>query len=95
MSFDEVFDLTAGLYFNFYNNTTCYKKGGNVERNRLRQLVKLLNPFRSPEPLSILNPSKFVPKNGFPAVKGLSYYCVVRRLLYLYVRSRAQPDTYS
>ena len=21
MSFDEIFDLTAGVYFNFYNNT--------------------------------------------------------------------------
>ena len=31
-----------------------------------------LNPFRAPGPLSILNPSNFVPKNGFPVVKGLS-----------------------
>ena len=30
----------------------------------------LLNPFRAPEPLPILNPSNFVPKNGFPVVKG-------------------------
>ena len=30
-----------------------------------------LNPFRAPEPLSTLNPSNFVPKNGFPVVKGL------------------------
>ena len=32
-----------------------------------------LNPFRDPEPLPILNPSDFVPKNGFgfPVVKGL------------------------
>ena len=29
------------------------------------------NPFRAPEPLPILNPSNFVPKNGFPVVKGL------------------------
>ena len=27
--------------------------------------------FRAPEPLPILNPSNFVPKNGFPVVKGL------------------------
>ena len=31
-----------------------------------------LNPFRAPEPLPILDPSNFVPKNGFPVVKGLS-----------------------
>ena len=30
-----------------------------------------VNPFRAPEPLPILNPSNFVPKNGFPVVKGL------------------------
>ena len=30
-----------------------------------------LNPFRAPEPLPILNPSNFVPKNGSPFVKGL------------------------
>ena len=29
------------------------------------------NPFRAPEHLSLLYPSNFVPKNGFPAVKGL------------------------
>ena len=29
-----------------------------------------INPFRAPESLSILNPSNFVPKNGFPVVKG-------------------------
>ena len=32
-----------------------------------------LDPFRAPEPLRILNPSNFVPKNGFPAVKGLRH----------------------
>ena len=30
-----------------------------------------LNSFRAPEPLPILNPSNFVPQNGFPVVKGL------------------------
>ena len=33
----------------------------------------MLNPFRAPEPLPILNPSNFVPKNGLPVVKG-EYY---------------------
>ena len=33
-------------------------------------LAGLLNPFGAPEPLPILNPSDFVPKNGFPVVKG-------------------------
>ena len=28
-----------------------------------------VHPFRAPEPLPILNPSNFVPKNGFPGVK--------------------------
>ena len=23
MSFNKIFDLTAGVYFNFYNNTSC------------------------------------------------------------------------
>ena len=31
-----------------------------------------LDPFRAPEPLPIPNPSSFVPKNGFPVVKGLT-----------------------
>ena len=35
-------------------------------------MTELLNPFRAPEPLSILNPSNFVPKKGFPVVKGLN-----------------------
>ena len=30
-----------------------------------------VDPFRAPEPLPLLNPSNFVPKNGFPVVKGL------------------------
>ena len=43
--------------------------------------LQFLNPFRAPEPLPTLNPSKFVPtlnpskfvpKNGFPVVKGLT-----------------------
>ena len=34
----------------------------------------LLNPFRAPEPLPILNPSIIVPNNGFPVVKGLSLH---------------------
>ena len=29
----------------------------------------MVNPFRAPEPLPILNPSNFVPKTGFPVVK--------------------------
>ena len=40
-------------------------------------LCVLINPFRAPKPLPILNPSNFVPKNGFPVVKGLN---VGRRL---------------
>ena len=36
-------------------------------------MTGLLNPFGAPEPLPILNPSNFVPKNGFPVVKGLTH----------------------
>ena len=36
-----------------------------------------VNPFRAPPlPLPILNPSNFVPKNGFPVVKGLIRYII-------------------
>ena len=31
----------------------------------MNSLFLFLNPFRAPEPLPILNPSNFVPKNGF------------------------------
>ena len=27
MSFDKIFDLTAGVYFDFYNNNTRYSSG--------------------------------------------------------------------
>ena len=33
---------------------------------------ELLDPFKTPEPLPILNPSNFVPKNGFPVAKGFN-----------------------
>ena len=39
--------------------------------------MHLFNPFRAPEPLPILNPSNFVPKIGFPVVKGLRYTWLV------------------
>ena len=72
MSFDKIFDLTAGVYFNLYNIYiyiyiyifVCLSSGG---LGRIQ-----LNPFRAPEPLPILNTSSFVPKIGFPVVKGLS-----------------------
>ena len=48
--------LLVTLYTSFVN-------GGRNERN-----MSDVNPFRAPEPLPILNPSKFVPKNGFPVV---------------------------
>ena len=35
-----------------------------------------VNPFRAPEPLSMLNSSNFVPENGFPVVKALRRYSV-------------------
>ena len=45
-----------------------------VARPRTKNTVEVprqLDPFRASEPLPILNPSNFVPKNGFPVVKGL------------------------
>ena len=35
------------------------------------KITIIFNPFRAPNPLRILNTSHFVPKNGFPVVKGL------------------------
>ena len=35
------------------------------------EMTGLLNPFRAPESLPTLNPTSFVPKNGFPVGKGL------------------------
>ena len=40
---------------------------------RLLLVVSHVNPFRTPEPLPILNTSNLVPKNGFPVVKGLTH----------------------
>ena len=45
----------------------------------------LLNPFRAPKPLSILNPSDFVPKNGFPVVKASTWNR--RKLSFLFINS--------
>ena len=47
----------------------CERRARASDPEPLQQ--KALNPFRAPEPLPILNPSNFVPKNGFPVVKGL------------------------
>ena len=33
MSFDEIFDLTAGVYFNFYNIYIYFKRGWEGIRN--------------------------------------------------------------
>ena len=46
------------------HNLTCGVDGRTGKKNGF-------NPFRAPEPLPILCPSNFVPKNGFPVVKGL------------------------
>ena len=48
-------------------------KGGAVVATVLEKKWKRkygFNPFRAPEALPILNPSNFVPKNGFPVVEG-------------------------
>ena len=43
-----------------------------ITQQRVLNLTGRYNPFRAPEPLPILNPSNFVPKNGFPVAKGLT-----------------------
>ena len=44
----------------------------NLSKSLNQVTTRTLNPFGAPEPPSILNPSNFVPINGFPVVKGLS-----------------------
>ena len=53
--------------------------------------LKGLSPFRAPEPLLILNPCNFVPKNGFPVVKkGVNPKIVVisslKKNIYIFFR---------
>ena len=48
----------------------CYDRGGAFSPKGLRN-DGAPYPFRVPETLPILNPSNFVPKNGFPVVKEL------------------------
>ena len=43
----------------------------NIDLKFVGLTADVLNPLRAPKPLPILNPSNFVPKNGFPVVKGL------------------------
>ena len=45
----------------------------NTRKKRSYEYFHVFNPFRAPEPLPVLNPSIFVPKNGFPVVKGLMW----------------------
>ena len=49
---------------------SLFKKGNKPDPGELPR-DNAINPFRAPEPLPILNPRNFVPKNGFPVVKGL------------------------
>ena len=54
----------------------AFSRAGNNVRIQLTPVSTAfnspeLNLFRAPESLPILNPSNFVPKNGFPVVKGL------------------------
>ena len=52
------------------------RRDAGYDRGARAAFFLSLNPqlgsFRAPEPLPIQNPSNFVPKNGFPVVKGLS-----------------------
>ena len=54
--------------------TNFFDKDEKVQPDILTQVLGTLNLFRAPEPLPIPNPSSFVPKNGFPVVKGLSMF---------------------
>ena len=55
-------------------NHPTTRAGIKVNKNSQNpfRMTGVLNPFRAPEPLPILNPSNFVPKYGFPVVKGLN-----------------------
>ena len=48
--------------------SALFPSTGEVVNSKQR---KQLNPLIAPEPLPILNPSNFVPEDGFPVVKGL------------------------
>ena len=69
---------------------TSLKKPGSVPLDMAPPLENLfffardsvLNPFKAPEPLPILNTSNFVPKNGFPVVEGLISYFPTVHILY-------------
>ena len=55
-----------------------------ASRNYTAQARGGVDPLKAPEPLLILNPSNFVPKYGFPVVKGLiSLLIPEERLVYL------------
>ena len=57
----------------------CHTRGyvtvyhASVSRRTGRQYYTTVYLFRAAEPLSTLNPSNFVPKNGFPVVKDLQH----------------------
>ena len=59
------------------DNSMAYSSSRYIRRKWLLKPTAMkfrrfwINPFRAPEPLPILNPSNFVPQNGFPVVKGL------------------------
>ena len=61
------------------------------EVHSLQWLSLGVNPFRGPEPLPILNPSNFVPKNGFPVVKGLRHRATKFRPLTLEPKTTPSP----
>ena len=42
-----------------------------------------VDPLRVPEPFLILNPSNFLPKNGFPVVKGGKVYLLLPEMVSL------------
>ena len=57
----------------YFRSTTSFPSPKQIWSDFRRGICifRVLNPFRAPEPLPMLNPSNFVPKNGFPVVKGL------------------------
>ena len=78
----------------------CYDRGAvalfsceEIECSPNDGARSLTTPFRAPEPLPIINPSDFVPRNGFPVVKGLSQIC--RKTFFFLHDSRRIPRPHS
>ena len=65
-------DRFGFFFFFFFPPFFAGVRGHSREQPTPPLILGGVNPLRAPQPLPILNPSNFVPKNGFPVVKGLT-----------------------